>query len=199
MASDEIPFGYCHCGCGQKTKINTRNRRGSVSGEPNKFIKGHTTAAESRFWAKVDKSGECWEWLAAKDQDGYGVFSPTGTRTIKAHRFSYQLANGPIPSGSGYHGVCLLHKCDNPGCVNPEHLSQGSQRDNMADCAKKKRSSAGRGEKHRSSKLTERQVIEIRGMANNKVRYLDIAAIYEVSAITVYEIAARKTWRNIYP
>jgi HNH endonuclease len=71
--------------------------------------------AEARFWAKVDKAGNCWEWLAGK-RSGYGRFKLNG-HTVSAHRYAYELLRGPIPAG-----LTLDHRCRNRGCVNPAHL-----------------------------------------------------------------------------
>ena len=88
-----------------------------------------------RFWSKVKKQPNgCWEWQAAKTRLGYGRFAPEGT-TVKAHRVSFELCKGPIPDG-----MHVMHSCDNPPCVNPEHLSLGSNQDNVND-----REAKGRG------------------------------------------------------
>lgn len=88
-----------------------------------------------RFWRHVDKSGDCWVWTArrAKGSKGYGL-TTIGRVTVKAHRLSWQLANGPIPSG-----LHVCHRCDNPPCVRPDHLFLGTHQDNMADKVRKGR------------------------------------------------------------
>ncbi len=97
------------------------------------------------FWNKVNKvpSG-CWEWAGGKN-NGYGVLCVSG-KTIKAHRYAWILTNGEIPKGEGYHGTCVLHKCDNPSCINPDHLFLGSNADNVRDRVAKNRSNALKGE-----------------------------------------------------
>jgi hypothetical protein len=80
-----------------------------------------------RFWDKVDKSGDCWLWTASKTHQGYGYFRFDGTMR-KAHRMSWLLANGEIPDE-----MFVCHTCDNPSCVNPEHLWLGNNQDNMDD------------------------------------------------------------------
>lgn len=69
-----------------------------------------------RFWSKVDTSGDCWEWLAYRQPDGYGTFKLNGSMRL-AHRIAYELVKGPIPEG-----LQLDHLCRNRGCVNPSHL-----------------------------------------------------------------------------
>lgn len=83
------------------------------------------TPAEPRFWAKVDKSGECWEWTASLKPNGYGSFVFEG-RTWYAHRLAYTLARGEIP-----HGLQLDHLCRNRACVNPDHLEPVTCRVNL--------------------------------------------------------------------
>ena len=96
------------------------------------------TAIAQRFWAKVDASGDCWEWTGQRHRTGHGVFTvPGGTpRQQQAHRVSWEMHNGPIPEGMN---VC--HKCDNPPCIRPEHLFLGSQLDNLRDMIAKGRAS----------------------------------------------------------
>lgn len=96
----------------------------------------------TRFWSKVDKSGECWMWLGSKVGMNYGQFYLQG-RTRRAHRVAWEIAIGPIPDG-----LCILHICDNPSCVNPRHMRLGTYADNNKDAAQKGRSA--KGERHGS-------------------------------------------------
>jgi hypothetical protein len=106
-------------------------------GDPNVAIKPRGSLGE-RLWAKVDKTADCWIWTAAvlKPEWPYGVIQRggRGEGTLLAHRVTFELAYGPIPDG-----LLVLHHCDNPRCVRPEHLFLGTQEDNLRDSALKGR------------------------------------------------------------
>jgi hypothetical protein len=90
-----------------------------------------------RFWSKVEKTETCWIWTGSCPED-YGRFFFEG-RIQKAHHVAWKLTVGPIPKGDGYHGICVLHRCDNRKCVRPDHLFLGTHQDNMADREAKQR------------------------------------------------------------
>lgn len=95
---------------------------------------------EDKFWARVAKADGCWVWTGAKDKNGYGTFSPSAaTGQLRAHRVSWQIHRGTIPTG-----MSVCHHCDNPECTNPEHLFVGTNKDNMEDKIRKGRV-VGRG------------------------------------------------------
>lgn len=89
--------------------------------------------AKARFWIKAKQSKYCWDWIGAKNADGYGMFRHGGE--CHASRIAYQIMNGPISKD-----VCVCHHCDNPGCVNPDHLFIATHHENMMDKVKKGRS-----------------------------------------------------------
>jgi len=101
-----------------------------------------STSILDRFWPKVDKSGDCWVWTAGTSRDGYGIIRARVDRawvTVRAHRVSWVIENGTIPDG-----LLVLHSCDNPSCVNSDHLWLGTEKDNHRDSEKKGRSVSSR-------------------------------------------------------
>lgn len=140
-----------------------------------------------KFWSRVDKSGDCWEWTGCKTPQGYGLFFiKRGISQLRAHRISYELANGNIPEG-----MIICHSCDNPPCVNPDHLWAGTIIDNNLDCIKKGRNC--KGEKSSFSKLTPKKVAEIRALAF-KLPYPKIAQIFGITRSNVGQIIRNNTW-----
>lgn len=93
-----------------------------------------STKHEQAFWSKVDKSGDCWTWTAYRNQNGYGQFSIDG-KLYLSHRVSYRIHNADC-----IENLVVRHTCDNPSCVNPDHLESGSHKDNMKDMVERNRS-----------------------------------------------------------
>lgn len=140
------------------------------------------TSAESRFWSKVDTSGDCWLWTSAATR-GYGVIGSNGSYEY-AHRMSWVLHNGPIPEG-----LWVLHRCDTPLCVRPDHLFLGTQTDNMRDAAAKGRV------RNQSTKLTPDDVQIIRDRyAGGDVSQRELAAEFGVGQTQISRIIRLKRW-----
>ena len=150
-----------------------------------------------RFWTKVDKSGECWEWTANLYSNGYGQFYLNGTMVL-SHRLSYVM-NHPLTIDLWKHReIFVCHRCDNPRCVNPAHLFLGTHTDNMKDMVAKGRGKQVKGEKHGRSKLTETDVREIRTKyANGGVSQRQLALEYSVPHSSICVLINRKTWSHI--
>lgn len=124
----DVPYGFCHCGCGQKTNIAKKpdRRVGVAKGEPYRFLAGHgsrkrNVPAEGYI---VVPSG-CWEWQLSRDRHGYGHTSRNNV-VMLAHRALYEEKVGPIPEG-----LEIDHLCRNPSCVNPEHLEPVTHAENV--------------------------------------------------------------------
>jgi hypothetical protein len=149
-----------------------------------------------RFWEKVDVLGpdECWPWTGQVDHKGYGRLF-VKRRSVLVSRISWQLAYGPIPDGTGYHGTCICHKCDNRLCVNPAHLFAGSCGDNIRDAVAKGR--FVRGERCHTSKLTEEQVRHV--LRHREINNSDMARILGVTNENVSVIRLRQTWKHLQP
>lgn len=157
------------------------------------MVNEYSQKVKQRFWAKVKQGGsdECWEWLACKTTDGYGA-SWTGEKRESAHRMSWSLANGPIPDG-----LCVLHKCDNPGCVNPDHLFLGTQADNIADRDRKHRMFLKLGGLSPNAKLTIDQVKTIRKeYLRSGVTGVALAKEFSVTKQQISNIILEKCWKS---
>lgn len=134
---DNIPYGYCHCGCGEKTPLykGTNRQRGIIKGEPCKYILGHHTAKSAAHYQVADAGYKtpCWMWLRAKDPWGYGNHYEGG-KYYRAHRFYYEKHVGLIPRN-----LVLHHDCDNTSCVNPGHLRPITQSENLRIARQKRK------------------------------------------------------------
>lgn len=145
------------------------------------------------FWqriAKPDTQDGCWIWTGGKTTAGYGIWSRgRGRHRPYAHRVAWELANGPIADGMN-----VLHRCDNPSCVRPDHLFIGTDADNVADKVAKGRHL--RGEDCPWTQPTDEQVAEIRNLyASGGIRQRDIARRYGVDPSHVSNIVRRKARR----
>lgn len=150
---------------------------------------------EDRFWAKVDKSGECWLWTARVDRSGYGRFRFSSSKVERAHRVAWRIENGPISAIGGYHGACVIHLCDNRRCVRPEHLAIGSQGDNIRDMDSKRRRPLS---KFALGVLTDIDVRLIRSTyAIGGVSQFGLGRLFGVSKNTVSNIVRGLSGRHI--
>lgn len=143
--------------------------------------------AEGRFWEKVEKGPDCWLWLGGKNNGGYGSFKAGGLH--HPHRYSWALANGPIPDG-----LQINHHCDNRICVNPAHLYAGTKKENSGDMVARGRVS--RGSRRPLAKITEAEVPFIRHWAVLGYKQDDIADAFGLSQSAVSLITLGRTWRH---
>lgn len=155
-----------------------------------------------RYFTKIDQSAGpdgCWPWRGAHDPDHYGIFwdgtyRPSGAgHYVRVTRWTFEQFVGPIPDRQQ-----VLHRCDNPPCVNPAHLFTGTVKTNHEDREAKGRGRRMHGSDHTVSKLTEAQVREIRSRyASGSVTQRQLAAEYGVSNQLVSSIVRRAKWAHL--
>lgn len=170
-----------------------------------------TVPLSDRFWDKVNKNGplhptdkklgKCWIWTGAKHR-GYGViWTNNHKKRLRAHRVSWEMTHGKIPSAKG-----ILHSCDNPPCINPKHLRPGTDHDNRRDMVVRNRSL--RGERNPMARLTEKQVLSIRAefpvahktgpRSEEDNRMIERLCLkYRVSKQLARRIATRERWKHV--
>ncbi len=172
------PARLCECGCGLP-----------LTHEPH-YIYRHWPCSRvpfaDRFWAHVDKSGDCWTWTGGRQWQNYGMFW-----NQMAHRIAYELTYGPISDG-----LVVCHHCDNPPCVRPDHLFLGTQKANLADCSRKGRIS--RGVNHHDAKCSEDDIRQIRRLYDGKKgTRAALAHQFNLSITHVTRIVRRQAWRHL--
>ncbi len=140
-----------------------------------------------RFYTDVAQNDDCWIWRGPTNNKGYGQIS-VARKFYLAHRIAWELVNGSIPDG-----LCVMHKCDNPACVNVSHLGLGSHAENMHDSVVKKRHAFGARNGH--AKLTNELVLAMRARTGESVRVL--AREYGVAVSTAYGVLSRSRWRHL--
>jgi hypothetical protein len=154
---------------------------------PDDRIRKMSEQSLRRFWSlhKKEENG-CWIWQGTIANNGYGKFGFCPCGLALAHRIAFiHSGNELLP------GKFVLHRCDTPACVNPEHLFSGTQKDNMLDCAKKNRSRSG------NETVTPEQVMEIRRLAAMGHKAPEIARRFGVTYHVVNAIIIRKTWQYL--
>jgi len=152
---------------------------------------------EIRFHQKYQKNEYgCWLWTGYADLDGYGRFQVATRTSIRAHRFSFELFNGPVPSG-----LHVLHTCDTPRCVNPAHLYVGTNADNMRDKALRGRApimvNPNPGEHNGRAKLSNEDVAYIRSVLiapRGGGTVVKLAERFGVHFTTIHKIRRHKLW-----
>lgn len=144
-----------------------------------------------RFEEKFIKRPGCWNWIASTFKNEYGKFRDDKGNTTYAHRKSYEFYNGKIKKG-----MQICHSCDNRLCVNPEHLFQGSAKDNVEDMIKKGRNVTSNGSKSGMAKLDEGEVKNIRALRSVGYAASYIAKIYNVERNTIY-YCTRQGWSHV--
>lgn len=146
-----------------------------------------------RFASKIKKTDTCWIWVGGRNEHGYGVIGMggRGTKFIRAHRASWILYRGPIPPG-----MCVLHVCDHPPCVCPDHLFLGNQVDNAVDAVKKGR--VRQGDNHWNVKISDKRVAELRSVYKRHAKNQNILAKrFGISIHTLRRICYGTTRKHV--
>lgn len=140
------------------------------------------------LWGKIIVNETCWEWQGSKTIAKYGTIVLEG-RVQMVHRVSWELANGR----SVAEGLFILHSCDNPSCINPEHLREGTQQDNMDDMVKRNRSHAPRTKWN----TQESTIREIKRLRQQNVTVVEIAKRLNVGKSLVSHVSSGRTWKHV--
>lgn len=153
------------------------------------------TPAE-RLAARVRRGAptECWPWTGGTNGNGYGCIYVDG-RVVLAHRLAWELVHGPILKGEGYHGTCVLHRCDTPACCNPAHLFLGTQLNNMQDKVAKDRQD--KGEKMSWAKLTDEKATTVRRLHAVGYSATDLGWLFSVTPSCILAVANQRNWRHV--
>lgn len=148
----------------------------------------------ARFMRQVeigDVPGSCWWWTGNLGDGRYGAFSLNG-KSVKAHRWIYELLFGEVPEG-----LIMRHRCDQPRCVNPQHLTVGTHADNRADMFERGRGPNRKGDRHPMAKLNEAQARRIRVLSELGRSHPAIAEEFGVSRSQVQRIASGRGWSHL--
>lgn len=148
----------------------------------------------AHFISKMDEHSDrnkCWNWTGHKFCNGYGCFY-VKRRPKTAHRIAWEWLVGSIPDG-----LCVLHKCDNRACCNPDHLFIGTKKDNTQDCIRKGRFKTLPGEGNHQARFTNSAVMEMRSLFSSGKSKAEIARMYSTTSSRIRQIVNRKEWVHI--
>lgn len=178
--------------CGQTLHIATSRLARGEGRYCNR--KCRNDGAPQRFWARTDRSGECWLWTGSTRAYRYGsVRWGPQWRVEAAHRVAWELTYGTIPKE-----LEVCHRCDVPLCIRPDHLFLGTQADNMQDCVQKgRRDTMPRGERHHKAKLTATDVRSIRSRHAEGETLTALGREYGVTKENLHSVVTRETWRHV--
>lgn len=156
-----------------------------------------TPAERIMVWSIPEPNSGCWLWLGTIKKRGYGNMiigsrRDKTRRSISSHRYSYTIFVGPL-----LEGLEICHRCDVPGCVNPDHLFQGTRQENVDDRERKNRNGSVVGEYNPNCLITETVAIEIMKLAAKGVKPRFIVAVTGVSRHIVKEISSGRRWRHL--
>ena len=159
-------------------------------------VKRHLLAETAYSAAIIERNlrinGNCILWVGLQNNKGYGkAWYPKTGKLILLHRLIWAAVNGAIPDKKN-----ILHSCDTPGCINPEHLSAGTQSENIKDAFRRGRMDMS-GDKHPQKIVTGEQVIEMRKLYAEGVMQKDLAKRFGLKCNSVSYIVNRRNWTKI--
>lgn len=182
--ADECASVYCDHGIyakGMCKKHYYRHKRGNDINKKSQFEK----SLEEKFWDNVKKTDDCWLWTASTSPAGWYGQVRHNNKKYQSNRLSYEIHFGEIPEG-----LSVLHKCDVPLCVNPDHLFLGTAADNLRDMDKK-------GRRNRKTKLYESDVRVIKDLLSCGTSNIAVAWLFDVTKGTLSHIKNSHTWENV--
>ena len=141
--------------------------------------------------SNLKKTEWCWEWIGYKDKDGYGRMK-FFKKFVHSTKMMWYLIYDAIPEN-----VCVCHKCDNPSCMNPDHLFLGSVRENTLDAFGKGRRQGRKGSENNFVKLKEDEVKEIKKMLKDKISQKKIGELFGVSRGAISDISINRNWKHV--
>lgn len=139
---------------------------------------------------KINEKG-CWEWQKSKHKQGYGHCGFKG-KVMLAHRVSWMVFKGEIPVS-----ILVLHKCDNPTCVNPDHLFLGTDKDNVQDSILKNRFNRSKGEKHYLANHSEEKVQLAKNLKSKGLKYKEISKLTGIPVGSLSGIINSTAWKHV--
>jgi len=195
---DQIPGkkSICKCECGNIKIIATANvtigHITSCGCLRSIFRVNYDEDAKNKLLSHIDiKDNGCWEWNRAKHRQGYGHF-PYKRKLMLAHRASWIIFNGKLDND-----ICVCHRCDNPPCVNPNHLFLGTTKENIHDCIKKGKFTRCIGSDKPNTNLDDITVKEIIRMRKDGCKYVEIQRITGATKGQIQAILHNRTWKHI--
>lgn len=195
--SRHYAFGLCKR-CYHKTHFRTKPcEKCGVLHRAHRTLcqKCQSAAWQDKFWSRIEKTPNCWIWKGTTNAEGYGQFSRRHVAAL-AHRIMWHMIHGSLPKG-----MHVCHHCDNPSCVNPDHLFLGTARENALDRTRKGRTAKGdrngsrlhperlvRGESNPAAKLSSEQVLAIQFLRAANWPFASLRRIFGVSANHIWHI-----------
>ncbi len=181
LNSTSIPYGYCHCGCGRKTGVPKGNSyaQGRYKGVPVHYVHGHNGRCTGPMYLERDRGHDtlCWIWQHNFDTFGYGKFQ-FDRKTILAHRHFYEKRHGSLPKN-----IHLHHLCEQPDCMNPDHLQPLTP--------------AAHAHIRKTTKLDFEKVEKMKKLyADGGYSYRTLGLEFGVATMSAYNAVNGKTWAN---